>query len=77
LIILDKKKKIVKEVPKIKLPASYQQEYNSKLDTVSNIILFTEFLKEFIAIIVHKFHFENLVENLYELYSSMLDSYTN
>jgi hypothetical protein len=77
LIIQGKKNKIVKEAAKIKLPTSFQKEYTSKLDKISNIILFNEFLKEFIAIIVHKFHFENLVENLYELYSSMLDSYTN
>jgi hypothetical protein len=57
------------------LPANLLKEYKTNFDTINNIIIFTEFIKEFIAIIVHKFHFENIVENLYELYSNMLDNY--
>lgn len=57
------------------LPANKLKEYNSQLNTVNNILIFTEFIKELISILIHKFHFENLVENMYELYSNMLDNF--
>lgn len=57
------------------LPANLQKDYKLNFDAINNIIIFSEFLKEFISIIIHKFHFENIVENLYELYSNMLDNF--
>ena len=57
------------------LPPYKQKEYLTQLPTVNNILIFTEFIKELISILIHKFHFENLVENMYELYSNMLDNF--
>jgi len=59
----------------VNIPKSQIDQTFSELDTVNNIIIFSEFLKEFISIIMHKFQFENTVENLFELYSLMLDEF--
>jgi hypothetical protein len=51
------------------------EAYKNDLELIDNIIIFTEFLKEFVSIILHKGQFENMVEEFYALYSDMLDDY--
>lgn len=60
---------------KVKLPKNLVEIYSKELEDVENIIIFIEFLKEFVCIFSHKDKFENLVEEMYGLYSNMLDEY--
>ena len=48
-----------------------QKENKDKIET-TNIIIFCEFIKEYICSISHKHKFEGLIENLYGLYSEEL-----
>jgi len=68
--ILNSYPQSLKSLPKILI-----EMYKSNSNNVNNIIIFAEFIKEFISIILHKFHLENTIENMYELYSKMLDQY--
>lgn len=52
-----------------------ESEYQKKKKDLVNYIVFFEFLKEFITTFSHKHRFENLVEDIYELYSNELDNY--
>lgn len=49
--------------------------YKQELINIDNLIIFIEFLKEFICVFSHKYKYENLVEEMFELYSNMLDDY--
>jgi len=51
--------------------------YKQELINIDNLIIFLEFLKEFICVFSHKFKYENLVEEMFDLYSIMLDKYYN
>ena len=51
-----------------KLSKNLQEAYKNDLELIDNIIIFTEFLKEFVSIILHKVQFENIVEEFYGLY---------
>jgi hypothetical protein len=53
------------------------EQYESELPLINNINIFTEFLKEFISVVLHKFQFENVVENLFDLYSNLLNAHEN
>ena len=43
----------------------------------TNIIIFCEFIKEYICSISHKHKFEGLIENLYGLYCEELNEFSN
>jgi hypothetical protein len=60
-----------------KLSKNLQEAYKNDLELIDNIIIFTEFLKEFVSIILHKVQFENIVEEFYGLYSQMLDDFNH
>ena len=60
-----------------KLSKNLQETYKNDLELIDNIIIFTEFLKEFVSIILHKVQFENIVEEFYGLYSQMLDDFNH
>ena len=49
---------------------------DDKMET-TNIIIFCEFIKEYICSISHKHKFEGLIENLYGLYCEELNDYAN
>ena len=49
---------------------------DDKMET-TNIIIFCEFVKEYICSITHKNKFEGLIENLYGLYCEELNDYAN
>jgi len=49
---------------------------DDKIET-TNIIIFCEFIKEYICSISHKHKFEGLIENLYGLYCEELNEYAN
>jgi hypothetical protein len=68
--------KISVTIPK-NLSKSIMEIYKRETSNIDNIIIFMEFLKEFLAIILQKFNFENLVEEIYELYSNLLNEYYN
>lgn len=52
---------------------SLESEYQKIKKDLINYIVFFEFLKEFITTFSHKHRFENLVEDIYGLYSNLLD----
>jgi len=49
--------------------------YKSEIMNIDNLIIFIEFLKEFISVFLHKYKYENLVEEMFDMYSNMLDGY--
>lgn len=49
--------------------------YKEELLNIDNLIIFIEFLKEFICIFCHKYKYENQIEEMFELYSNMLDDF--
>ena len=53
-----------------------QKDNKDKMET-TNIIIFCEFVKEYICSISHKHKFEGLIENLYALYSEELNEPEN
>jgi hypothetical protein len=53
-----------------------KDDNDDKMET-TNIIIFCEFIKEYICSISHKHQFEGLVENLYGLYSDELKKQEN
>lgn len=63
------------EKQKLKIPKNLLEAYKRDLLNIDNIIIFAEFLKEFLSIILHKYQYENLVEDMYSLYSDMLDEF--
>jgi hypothetical protein len=60
-----------------KIPKNLEETYKSELNNLDNMIIFIEFLKDFMSVLMHKRQFENLLEQLYILYSKMLDDYYN
>jgi hypothetical protein len=59
----------------VKLPKYLLEIYNKELEYVENTIIFIEFLKEFVCIFSHKDKFETLVEEMFGIYSNLLDDY--
>lgn len=53
--------------------AKIEEQYQKIKKDFTNYIIFFEFLREFITTITHKYRFENLVEDIYGLYSNLLD----
>ena len=51
--------------------------YNKEIYNLDNFIIFIEFLKEFICVFCHKYKYEQLIEEMFVLYSNMLDEYYN
>ncbi len=49
--------------------------YKIELNNIDNLIIFIEFLKEFISVFSHKYKYENLIEEMFDMYSNMLDEY--
>ncbi len=69
-------KKIIDIEKKIKFPQHLIEIYRKEESNLENIIILAEFLKEFSSVILHKFQFENMIEEMYNLYSNMLDEVT-
>jgi len=59
---------------KEKIPPTFPEEYKKDIQICDNIIIFIEFLKDFVSIISHKFLFENTLDEMFDLYSTMLDN---
>jgi hypothetical protein len=53
-----------------------KKDNKDKMET-TNIIIFCEFIKEYICSISHKHKFEGLIENLYGLYCEELNEFSN
>ena len=51
-----------------------KKDNKDKMET-TNIIIFCEFIKEYICSISHKHKFEGLIENLYGLYCEELNEF--
>jgi hypothetical protein len=66
-------KKIIDLDKKFKFPQHLVEVYKKEETNLENIIILAEFLKEFTSVVLHKFQFENLIEEMYSLYSDMLD----
>ena len=62
-------------IKKIGLNKEYQKKYDNLKDTIYNLIIFAEFIKQFLSIIIHKKSFEKIVQNLFGMYSEMLDKH--
>lgn len=44
-------------------------------DEVENVVILGEFVKEFVSMLTHRNRFEGTIEELFTLYSLMLDDY--
>ena len=61
------------EIQKIALNKEYQKKYSEHKNTIYNLIILAEFIKQFLSIIIHKKSFEQIIQNLFGMYSEMLD----
>lgn len=65
------KELIHKQKPSLSL--KYKQKFEQHKDTVNNIIILAEFIKQMFSILIHKQAFETSIQNLFGMYSDMLD----
>jgi hypothetical protein len=55
------------------LSKEYQEKYDKMKETTTNLIILSEFIKQFFSILIHKQSFEHTIQNLFGMYSNMLD----